>query len=95
MNKDTGLYHRRLRDWEPFDEITMRVVPRYKTSGLSGDEWRQHVEVQFKHKGEVVHSFGASKMESALMLMGSHLMQETCPIPQRVIEIERGMCDQP
>lgn len=89
------LYQRRLRSWEPFDEITMRVVPRYKTSGLSGDEWRQHVQVEFKHKGEVVHSFGASTVEAALMLVGHHYLQATCPIPERVIEIERERCDQP
>lgn len=88
-------YHKRLPDWEAFDEITMRVVPRYKTSGLSGDEWRQHVEVEFRFKGEKVGGFGARDMKAAAMLFGHHLLEQTCPIPERVIEIERAKCDQP
>jgi hypothetical protein len=91
----SSLYHKRLPDWEPFDEISMRIIPRYKTSGLSGDEWRQHVEIEFKHKGEVVFVTGARDMEAASMMLGHHLQTQTCPIPERVIAIDRDKCDQP
>jgi hypothetical protein len=90
-----SLNHRRLRNWEPFDEISLRIIPRYKTSGLSGDEWRQHVQIEFKHKGEVVFSAGAGDMQSAYMMLGHHMLEQACPIPDRVIEIERDACDQP
>lgn len=43
------------RDWEGVDEITIRQVPRFKTSRLSGDEWRVHAVVTFKRKGKVVY----------------------------------------
>lgn len=89
------LYHRRLPDWEAFDEITMRVIPRYKTSGLSGDEWRQHVEIEFFHKGQIVYSAGSSTMEAAILMLGTHFIKQQEPIPERVIEIESETCDQP
>lgn len=36
-------------DW--IDEVRITTVPRYKTSGLSGDEWRFSYCVQFFRKG--------------------------------------------
>ena len=42
-------------DAQAFDEIRITTVPRYKTSGLSGDEWRISARVQFMRKGEVLH----------------------------------------
>ncbi len=38
-------------DDEPFDEITIKIAPRFKTSGLSGDEWRHSARVRFWRKG--------------------------------------------
>jgi hypothetical protein len=88
-------WHKRLNDFESFDKITLDVVPRYKTSGLSGDEWRQHVEVTFWFKGEKVHAAGFGKMHAALMMLGAEWIKAQEPIPERVIEIERDRCDQP
>gem|GEM_PF-6705725 len=34
-------------DAQAFDEIRIVTVPRYKTSGLSGDEWRISAMIQF------------------------------------------------
>ncbi len=48
------VFHKRLRDFESFDEIRLKVVPRYKTSGLSGDEWRTGVLIEFMFKGQVI-----------------------------------------
>lgn len=89
------IFQRRLSDWEAFDEINLRVIPRYKTSGLSGDEWRQHVEIEFFHKGQIVYSAGTSTMEAAILMLGTHFIQQQEPIPTRVIEVEGEMCDQP
>lgn len=59
--------HRAIRpDAQAFDEIRITTVPRYKTSGLSGDEWRISARVQFFRKGIVVHeSGGARDVETA------------------------------
>lgn len=90
-----GPYHARLDDFESFDRITFEVIPRYKQSGLSGDEWRQHVEVQFWFKGEIVHTFGAGNMRSALMIVGTEWITQQEPLPSKVVDIERDRCDQP
>jgi hypothetical protein len=89
------LFHKRLSDWEAFDRITFDVVPRFKTSGLSGDEWRQHVQVRFWHKGEVVFETGYRDMRCALALAQSDFLRQQEPIPERVIELEQESCDQP
>ena len=52
-------------DAQAFDEIQIRTVPRYKTSGLSGDEWRISASVEFYRKGEVVHEESCRDVESA------------------------------
>lgn len=88
-------WHKRLPDWEPFDEMRFKVIPRYKTSGLSGDEWRQHVQVEFLHKGKVVHEAGFRDMATALRHAPVEMDKATCPIPEEVIKLERGLCDQP
>jgi hypothetical protein len=40
-------------DAQAFDEVRIVTVPRYKTSGLSGDEWRISAKVQLLRKGQV------------------------------------------
>ena len=92
---ERSLHHRRLRYWQPYDEVRIRIVPRYKTSGMSGDEWRQHAQIDFYFKGEIVHEDGARDVETAIMRLGHIFLDSTCPIPTRVIEIERTKCDQP
>lgn len=89
------LWHKRHHDFEPFDRILMRVIPRYKQSGLSGDEWRQHVEVSFYFKGEQVGAFGARDMQTASMMLGAELLGQSSPIPQTVIKLDETLCDQP
>lgn len=89
------MYHKRLRDFESFDSIELAVVPRYKTSGLSGDEWRQHVAVRFYFKGELVHEAGFNSMRGAILMLGHTWVTAQEPIPERVIELERHTCDQP
>jgi len=98
MMESTGkafVSHKRHSDFESFDKITLEVVPRYKESELSGDEWRQHVRIQFWFKGHVVHEAGYSRMRDALMLLGSEWLKAQEPIPMSVIEIENDACDQP
>lgn len=91
-------YHKRLNDFERFDKITLEVVPRYKTSGLSGDEWRQHVEIKFWFKGVQVANDGYSDMESAIMFLGSRLIQhrEGQAVDEKQAQARIALlCDQP
>jgi hypothetical protein len=52
-------------DAQAFDEVRIFTVPRYKTSGLSGDEWRVHAEVQFYRKGRLIFSEGCRDVRTA------------------------------
>lgn len=40
-------------DAQAFDEVRIITVPRYKTSGLSGDEWRISAAIQLWRKGKM------------------------------------------
>lgn len=93
--KRNSRYHKRHRDFEAFDRIELDVVPRYKTSGLSGNEWRISVRVRFSFKGEVVHETTIMTMRYAMMLLAGEWVKAQEPIPTRVIELERSKCDQP
>jgi hypothetical protein len=45
------LWHKRHPDSGWYDRVEVDIVPRYKTSGLSGDEWRTSVRVRWYFKG--------------------------------------------
>ena len=91
-------HHKRHRDDDIIDEITMRVVPRYKTSGLSGDEWRVSTYVDLRRKGDVMFSRSYSDMETA----AAHLpwvLKTWCEDAGQEwtdrIEKDRSTCHQP
>lgn len=57
-------------DAQPFDEIRLKVIPRYKTSGMSGDEWRISVAMQLYRKGVLKHEESiAHDMENAMAFL--------------------------
>lgn len=87
--------HKRLPRFEAFDRIELVVVPRYKTSGMSGDEWRQCTAIRFYFKGELVHEDAAHDMRDAIAFLGWKWAIAQEPIPERVLEIEETKCDQP
>jgi hypothetical protein len=47
-------FHRRHHDDKIFDEFDLKPAIRYKTSGLSGDEWRVSYTLTIKRKGTVL-----------------------------------------
>jgi hypothetical protein len=55
---------------EGIDRIEIVAVPRWKTSGLSGDEWRVSARVRFYRKGKLHKEHGVGGMEAAVMLLG-------------------------
>lgn len=89
------LWNKRLRQFEPYDRITMEIVPRYKTSGLSGDEWRQNIWIRFWFKGEAVHEFTSSTMENAASRLSGELLNASLPIADQILKLEPVKCDQP
>ena len=52
-------------DAQAFDEVRISTVPRFKMSGLSGDEWRISALIQLYRKGKVVHEQVYRNVETA------------------------------
>lgn len=57
-------------DAQAFDEVRIVTVPRFKQSGLSGDEWRISAKVTFYRKGNAVHEESMRDVETACNLLG-------------------------
>lgn len=88
---------RRLDRDEYIDEVRIRTVPRFKTSGLSGDEWRTSTVLQFVRKGHVLYERTSGTVEHALKVSLVALAtygetQEHMVKPK--IDLET-LCDQP
>lgn len=90
-------FHHRLGDFEAIDRVTIEVVPRYKTSGMSGDEWRQSVEVTGYFKGVEVFGFTCGRdMKTAFaMLPGKVIAWGDEGLGSEIIRKEQESCDQP
>ena len=91
--------HRRHEDDEYIDEIRIKLVPRFKTSGLSGDEWRISAVIQFSRKGQVLWEKAFSKLSAAVnalpwffMVAPEHSEGE---FKMRSKEEELALCQQP
>ena len=70
--------HRALKpDAQAFDEVRIVTVPRYKESGLSGDEWRISARIEFYRKGRLVHSEGWGRVEGACAAVGYFFQKAT------------------
>ncbi len=86
--------HRALRpDAQAFDEVRITTVPRYKTSGMSGDEWRMSAKIQFMRKGRVVHESRASTVEHACGFVMSEFYK-ACDEGKAYFAGEEDFCDQ-
>ena len=57
------MYHVDHPDDERYDEIHIQVVPRWKESELSGNEWRFSYVAKVKRKGETILEISASRLE--------------------------------
>ncbi len=66
MMEQTKPTYKRLHDDEWYDEVKIDVVPRYKTSGLSGDEWRISGRIQILRKGVVLKERFLTKLDYAV-----------------------------
>lgn len=80
-------------DAQAFDEIRIITVPRYKTSGLSGDEWRISGKTEFYRKGELVHDVWHGNVEYCARLLDADLLHAIDDGRAFYAGIE-GKCDQ-
>ncbi len=78
MNKSTN--YKRLKTDEFIDEIIVKQIPRLKTSGMSGDEWRTSARITMKRKGQTVFETQYLSMEIALAFLPG-LFIEVCEMP--------------
>ena len=91
--------HRRHEDDEYIDEIRIDLVPRFKTSEMSGDEWRVSGRVRFFRKGHEVWSRSFSKLSTAVNALSWFWMvaDEGPPDEWKMLtkEQELALCQQP
>ena len=75
----TDLRHKSLNDDSWYDSVEILTVPRYKTSGLSGDEWRFSYVVRFIRKNHILYeqSFGNLRTAAAWLSWGLIIVGET------------------
>lgn len=81
-------------DAQPFDEVKFKVVPRYKTSGLSGDEWRISIEVEFWRNGKLKHTEWAGHDMQSAMGRAYHLLGQAQDEGKAYFAGEENFCDQ-
>ena len=86
--------HAKKPDSQPFDEVRITTVPRYKTSDLSGDEWRISSKIELMRKGKVVHEQSMGRMESAVNSLGYIWGQAMDEMKGYYNGGEDGKCDQ-
>ena len=81
-------------DAQGFDEIRFVTVPRYKESGLSGDEWRISVTMQFWRKGKLVHEEGGWHNTEVAMGFAYATYAKACDDGHALYCGEDDICDQ-
>ena len=80
-------------DAQAFDAVRITTVPRYKTSGLSGNEWRISAKIEFLRKGRVVHEEACRNVESACRLLPWY-HAKACDNGKGFFAGEGDICDQ-
>ncbi len=90
-------WYERHHDDEYFDEITIRTKPRWKTSGLSGDEWRTSASILVKRKGHIIHEGHCGTMKAAATLLPWLLMTmfEREDVTRLPDALDHSLCFQP
>lgn len=77
MNEVKQIRKRRAKkpDAQGFDEVRIFTVPRYKSSGLSGSEWRISGKCELLRKGKVIHEFSMADVENCAKALPAQIMQ--------------------
>jgi len=80
-------------DAQAFDEVRIITVPRYKQSGMSGDEWRISATMQFMRNGIVGHEVSFRDVEACLKFASAE-HAKACDNGKAYFAGEEGYCDQ-
>ena len=80
-------------DAQAFDEVRIVTLPRYKTSELSGDEWRISAKVELLRKGRVIVEEGCRNVEVACKLLAWYHCK-ACDDGNGFFAGEGDLCDQ-
>ena len=86
--------HAQKPDAQAFDEIRIITVPRYKTSGLSGNEWRISGRIQLMRKGKIIHEDSMRDVQNCAYALGLVLMRAKDEGKEFYGGGEDGTCDQ-
>jgi hypothetical protein len=62
-------------DAQAFDEVRITTIPRYKMSGMSGDEWRISAKIQLLRKGRVVAEKGMRNVETCAQALPYFILE--------------------
>ncbi len=60
------VHHTRHHDDEIIDKVEIACLPRFKTSGVSGDEWRVSYVTRLWRKGTLLYERGYARMRDAM-----------------------------
>lgn len=93
MNQNNPLHRAQKPDAQAFDEVRITTIPRFKQSGLSGDEWRISALTLFFRNGVVVHETRARNIETAIRLLDYYFL-EACDNGKGHFAGEDEFCDQ-
>ena len=80
-------------DAQAFDEVRIVTVPRYKMSGLSGDEWRISAEIKFYRNGVLKHSESFGDVKTACGFAYAEYVR-ACDDGKAYFAGEGDFCDQ-
>ena len=89
-----GLSHKRHNDDRWIDSVVMYTQPRYKTSGLSGDEWRTGAVVQLVRKDLVVYERRFRDVDTAARWLAWGMVDDEVNEGIQVLECPDDFCDQ-
>ena len=81
-------------DAQAFDEVRIVTVPRYKTSGMSGDEWRISATIQFWRKGVLRHESAGFRMVETALAFAPAEWHRACAAGAAYFASQGDWCDQ-
>lgn len=99
MSNDDKRHFKRHPDDEIVDEVVIKTRVRWKTSGLSGDEWRTSASVELRRNGNPLYSRGGYRNIGTAVahlpwLLLTYDEDPEFDLPGK-LALDRVMCDQP
>jgi hypothetical protein len=93
MSLGNGISRAMKPDAQGFDAVYIDTIPRYKQSGLSGDEWRISATIKVLRKGIVVAERSVRNVQAAAAFLPGWLL-ELNDDGKALYAGEANICDQ-